>query len=711
MGKLIKKLLLGVVAIIALVIIAVLVIALTFDPNAYKDEITARVEDATGRSFEIEGDIGLTLFPVLSLEFGAIRLGNAQGFDESVPFVALESASASVRVLPALLSREIRMGTVSVQGLAINMAVSEDGTGNWEDLAEAGDAPATDTAPAASGGDGISGFEVGGLDIAGASLVLADASSGSTYRLTDMNLQSGPAALGRPLTLEGGLAFAAEPQAVSGTVELDVTVTLAEDALSVRDLSLSGRVDGVTPATALFGIDAPSIDADLAAQSSTQAPIEVSLASFRAVADIRPFNYGTGLTPQVQLRVPPFSPKSLMNELGLEPIETADPDALERVSFEALYFQNEFFHQFNDLKITVDDTTFQGVAGLPLDETGYYRLGLSGDSIDLGRYMAPPSEEAVDEDEAGATAEIPAELIRAFDTKANFKLGEAKLGGLLFTNIEVAIESDDGKARIHPISADFFDGGYRGDIRIDASTDNVGIAVNENISNVNIGAMVKSVYDFDNITGTLNGAFVLSGQGENLDAIRRDLDGNLSVNLVNGAYLGTDVWHEIRSARAKFKLQEPPPAPADPKTEISTLQATGVVTDGILRNDDFLAELPFLRLAGSGSVNLPEATLDYNMTASVIERPEFVSGASDEEMAEYVEAEIPLKITGSLSLPIIRPDIGKMLEDRITDEARDKVLDKLLGDDAPEEGEDVEDALKDAVGDKLKDLFNRKKKN
>ena len=524
-----------------------------------------------------------------------------------------------------------------------------------------------------------------------------------------MNLKSGPAALGRPLTLDGGLAFSAEPQAVSGNVELGVTVTLAEDALSVRDLSLSGRVEGVTPAPATFRLDAPSIDADLAAQSMTQGPIEVWLASFRAVAEIRPVNYADGFTPQVKLSVPPFSPKSLMNELGLEPIETADPDALERVSFEALYFQNEFFHQFNDLKITVDDTTFQGVAGLPLEESGYYRLGLAGDSIDLGRYMAPPSEEASGDDEAGATAEIPAELIRAFDTKANFKLDEAKLGGLLFSNIEVVIESDGGKARIHPISADFFDGGYRGDIRIDASTDNVGIAVNESVNNVNIGAMVKSVYDFDNITGTFNGAFILSGQGENLDAIRRDLDGNLSVNLVDGAYLGTDVWHEIRSARAKFKLQEPPPAPAEPKTEISTLRATGVVTDGILQNDDFLAELPFLRLTGAGSVNLPEATLDYGMTAAVIERPEFVSGASDEELAEYVEAEIPLKITGSLSLPIIRPDIGKMLEDRITDEARDKVLEKLLGEDAPEEGEEVEDAIKDAVGDKLKDLFNRKK--
>ncbi|MEM1173950.1 MAG: AsmA family protein [Pseudomonadota bacterium] len=710
MGKLIKTLLLGIVAIVALVVVAIVIVAMTFDPNEYKDEITAEVEQATGRSFEIDGDIGLTLFPVLSLEFPAIRLGNAEGFDASTPFFSLDSASASVRVLPALLSREIRMGTLSVQGLSVNLAVNAAGTTNWDDLAEAGDAtPAPDAGTSSGGGEGIAGFEVGGLDIAGASLVYSDASAGSTYRLADMNLTSGPAALGKPLTLDGGLSFSAEPQAIAGNVELAVTVTLAESALSVRDLSLSGRVEGATPAPATFSLSAPSIDADLEAQSSTQGPFEVALGSFRAVAQLRPFNYGEGLTPQVELSVPPFSPKTVMSELGLEVIETADPDALERVSFEALYFENDFFHQFNDLVITVDDTTFRGVAGVPLNDDGYYRLGLSGDSIDLARYMAPASEEVEATEAAGASAEIPVDLIRAFDTKANFNMGEVLLGGLVFTNIEVVIDSDDGNARIHPISADFFDGKYEGDISIDARTDTVRIAVNENVSDVNLGPMVKSVFDVDNITGAFNGSFVLAGRGEDLDAIRRDLDGTLSVNLSDGALLGTDVWYQMRKARATFTLQEPPPEPAELRTEISTLSATGTVTDGVLRNEDFLAQLPFMRVTGSGSVNLPEATVDYRATASILERPEFLEGATEDELAEFTAAEIPLNITGPLAAPSIRPDVGKMFENRLRDEAEDKVLERLLGDDAPAEGESVEDALKDKVGDKLKDLFKRDK--
>ncbi len=710
MGKLIKTLLLGIVAIVALAIVAVVIVAMTFDPNEYKDEITAEVEQATGRSFDIDGDIGLTLFPVLSLEFPAVRLGNAEGFDPSTPFFALESASASVRVLPALLSREIRMGTLSVQGLSVNLAVNAAGASNWEDLAEAGEAqPDAGASTDSGGGEGIAGFEVGGLDIAGASLVYADAASGGAYRLTDMNLKSGPAALGKPLTLDGGLSFSAEPQGISGTVDLGVTVTLAEAALSVRDLSISGRVEGATPAPASFRLSAPSIDADLVAQSSTQGPFEVALGSFRAVAQVRPFNYGEELTPQVELSVPPFSPKTLMTELGLDVIETADPDALERVSFEALYFENDFFHQFNDLVITVDDTTFRGVAGLPLTEDGFYRLGLSGDSIDLARYMAPASEEAEAEEASGATAEIPVELLRAFDTEANFNMAEVLLGGLVFTNINVVIDSKDGNARIHPISADFFEGRYAGDIRIDARTDDVRIAVNENVTDVNLGPMVKSVFDVDNITGAFNGSFVLSGQGEDLDAIRRDLDGTLAVSLSDGALLGTDVWYQMRKARATFTLQEPPPEPDELRTEITTLTATGTVTDGILSNEDFLAQLPFMRVTGAGTVNLPEATVDYRAVASILERPEFLEGASEEELAEFTAAEIPLNITGPLAAPSIRPDVGKMFENRLREEAEEKVLDRLLGDDAPEEGESVEDALKDAVGDKLKDLFKKDK--
>ena len=101
----------------------------------------------------------------------------------------------------------------------------------------------------------------------------------------------------------------------------------------------------------------------------------------------------------------------------------------------------------------------------------------------------------------------------------------------------------------------------RGDIRIDATTDTASIAVNENIKDVNLAAMAKALFDVENITGMVNGTFELGGRGKDMNAIRRDLDGNMSIELADGAWEGTDVWYELRKARSLIKGEPEPEAP------------------------------------------------------------------------------------------------------------------------------------------------------
>ena len=73
------------------------------------------------------------------------------------------------------------------------------------------------------------------------------------------------------------------------------------------------------------------------------------------------------------------------------------------------------------------------------------------------------------------------------------------------------------------------------------------------------------------------------------------------------------------------------------------------------------------------------------MTARIIESPELVEGVSEAELDEFTEAEIPLRITGSLLSPSIAPDIEEMLKEevreKVEEEVKDKLLKKLFGDD------------------------------
>ncbi|MEM6810655.1 MAG: hypothetical protein AAF574_15650, partial [Pseudomonadota bacterium] len=131
-----------------------------------------------------------------------------------------------------------------------------------------------------------------------------------------------------------------------------------------------------------------------------------------------------------------------------------------------------------------------------------------------------------------------------------------------------------------------------------------------------------------------------------------------------------------------------------------SLQATATVRDGVARNDDLFAEIPFLQVTGAGSVNLADGTIDYGLRARVLERPEFIEGATAEELDEYTEAVIPLKLTGDMTAPTIRPDIEGMARDAAKqkieeekDRLRRRLLDRLRGDD--DEEPSLEDALKD----------------
>ena len=142
------------------------------------------------------------------------------------------------------------------------------------------------------------------------------------------------------------------------------------------------------------------------------------------------------------------------------------------------------------------------------------------------------------------------------------------------------------------------------------------------------------------------------------------------------------------------------------------MKASGEVTDGVMRNDDFFAELPFMQATGKGTVNFVEATVDYTVTGRFLEKPEFMTDVSQEELDDFAKAVIPLRITGPLADPDIKPDVEEMLKDRAEEEAKKLIMDKLLEDEEPpaegeepQEEKDIEDQLKDEAKKRLRDLL------
>ncbi|HEX19415.1 MAG TPA: AsmA family protein, partial [Acidiferrobacteraceae bacterium] len=124
--------LLAALLLLALIVIAV-IFTLTFDPNAYKKEITAEVKKATGRTLRIKGKIQLSYFPWLGVNLSKMTLSNARGFGNQ-PFAKIDNAGVAVKLLP-LISGNIVVKRLTLNGLVLNPRIRNDGSNNWDDLA------------------------------------------------------------------------------------------------------------------------------------------------------------------------------------------------------------------------------------------------------------------------------------------------------------------------------------------------------------------------------------------------------------------------------------------------------------------------------------------------------------------------------------------------------------------------------------------------
>ena len=254
--KLLKWVLIAVGGVVLLFAGALAFIAATFDPNQYKAQVADLVKEKTQRTLTIEGDIRLMLFPKLGVHLGKTRLSEFQSDKE---FAGMDDMRVSLALIP-LLSRQVVVDQIQLDGLRANLVRHKDGTTNFGDLlgGEDKEAPAKPAEPARA--QTPIKLEVDGVRINKAALVWKDEAAGADYAISDFSLKTGRVAPGVPTKFDLAATIRANQPKVDvrlqagGTLAADLenqgfavtglTVKLNGDAAGVRGLAaeLSGSV-------------------------------------------------------------------------------------------------------------------------------------------------------------------------------------------------------------------------------------------------------------------------------------------------------------------------------------------------------------------------------------------------------------------------------------------------------------------------------------
>jgi AsmA protein len=703
------KIILGLVA-IAAVLIVVLAIVLPFiiDPNDFKNQIATAVQENTGRTLSIDGDISLSVFPWLGLEIGPTRLSNAQGFGEQ-PMASMQKVQVRIKLLP-LLHKHLEMDTIKLSGLRLDLGKDASGRSNWDDLlGESGEKTKTAAAhPGKAAGSPLAGLAIGGLEVTDARVLWDDRSTGSRYELNELSFTTGAIDPGKPFDLDLHFGMNATKPAVDGLADLSGKVLIAKSLQAVKlddaELKLDLKGDDVPGGRLRLSL-ATAIAVDL--ERHTLEIPKLVLETLGLKVDGKASGTGIGgEDPHLSgaLDVAEFVPRDVIKALGQEPPVTTDGTVLGKAGA-ALQWEASGRHvAVTSLQFQLDDTHVNGRLGVDNFANPAIDFAMQADQIDLDRYLPPPTKDAATAPAtpatpaataAGGAEALPVEALRGLNLTGTVKLGTLKAYNLRSTDIEFTIKSRDGLLRVHPAVASLYQGQYSGDVSLDVRGKTPQLSLNEHVKGIQVGPLLKDLSGDDKLSGTGNVDVQLLGSGATPEQLRRTLNGSAAFSFTNGSLKGVNIASLLRTAQAKLQGQ-PPPADEQPnQTDFTDLQGTATVTDGVVRNNDLSAKSPLLRISGEGQASLPAETIDYLLTTKIVGS---LKGQGGKGLDELKGVEIPVRISGTFSKPTYTPDLAAALGDVARDKAKEKIEKK------------TQKLLKDKLGDEstkklLKGLF------
>ena len=720
----------GIIVVVAIALVAVVVFV---DPNDYRDDIARLVEEKTGRKLTLDGELDLSIFPWLALKTGAASLGESPGFGTE-PFVSIKESRVGVRLLP-LLRGKVEVGDVRLDGARIRLITDEQGRNSWADLGGKDTAEAT---PAKSD----SAMElptIAGLTIRDAAVTIENRKERTRQAVRDFNLETGRVASGQPFDLETDFVLdqhgegTAQPTSLqvklAGTVTADVEHNVHTLAKPQIDLILKGSGKAAADSTAkiradtlqadvsreAYQLDALTLDGNWKGEGFPPAGVPIALKAQRLALNLAQQTLDlTGLALDVAggklsgalkgaeildaprlngpLKLEQVSLREWLPRLGIALPATRDPEVFKRASFASNVSLTKKSADLGDIVLQLDDTTAKGSLGIADFDAKALRFDLNVDRINADRYLPPPSEAPKQATAEEPPAEIPVDMLRSLNARGQLQVAEAIFADIKFTKLRLGVNARDGKVRFHPSEASMYGGQYRGDIGIDATGKVARVSLDEHVSGIDFAPLFKDLFESDRVSGKGSANIKLTGSGRNTDDVMKTLDGTIDFKVADGALEGTDLWYEIRRARALFKQQAAPERSGPERTPFSALEGTGVMNGGVMTNNDLNVAMQYLRVTGQGTVDLPKNGIDYRLMAIVLKMPR--EGAEAAQSQDLVDAEIPVRVTGSLSDPKVRPDV----EGYFKTEVKKRV---------DEERSKVEEKLKEKLSDKLKDLFNR----
>jgi AsmA protein len=227
---------------------------------------------------------------------------------------------------------------------------------------------------------------------------------------------------------------------------------------------------------------------------------------------------------------------------------------------------------------------------------------------------------------------------------------------------------------VQPMKASLYGGTLTGSASVNAN--GYQFSAKPVLEGINIGPLLRDVAKKDLLEG--RGKVVLDVQttGRTVPALKKALAGSASVVLSDGAIKGINLAEALRKAKAAIgsKSAQEQQAQGGDKTDFTEMTASFAISKGVAHNDDLSAKSPFIRLGGSGDLDIGEGRMNYLAKASLVNT---AAGQGGKDASSVAGITVPVRISGPFESLSYKLELGSLVSDTVRQEVKEKVKDRV----------------------------------
>jgi len=578
---------------VVVVIIAGVVVLSTRDVSEYKELLTQKVYEKTGRQLAIDGDFDLSISFSPAIIAEDVTFENAD-WGSRPQMLTMKRLEAEVALFPMLF------GTVTIKRLVLVDAdllaeTDSQGRGNWVFKAKDGVSESGSDEDVASRDDEARRDDGDDDDEGSASLPVLDDARIENLRLTFIDGQTGEqrsvflkqadgVSDGEMLVLEAAGEIDGQPFSVSANVgagEHDVPVSVKAD-MAGGTFTVDGKIGDRNDMSGL----------DLTVTARGASLDDLNAVAGGSVPDLGEYD----LSLNVDGGGDAIDIENLKARLG-------GSDISGRVAMR----KNDGRSSITaDLRADVLDLDALMKSSIPSDgddgagNNGDKSGGEAGDGADADG--AAPARLFND-------VPIAAGPLRDVDGAIKLLAREVRYRNIVLSDLNLELVMDGGRLVVAPLSAGLGGGTLQGDILLDASRNVLQVQSNLQISEVDIAALGIAPKVSEVIEGPFDLVVDLKGHGKTPHEIASSLDGRIEFLMETGV-----VHNEYIDLIAADLLNNLVPGGDDSgRTQLNCLVARFDVEDGVATSRALLFDTALTTTAGGGIIDLGKEEADLTI--------------------------------------------------------------------------------------------------